>query len=144
MRPQFDLGHDEQHGQILHVVLEQRPLVGVRRDDDAGLKRAANLFALAERDKREHAMREAIREVSQALRTLGKPDAWSPRLKATDDFLDPLFRAFFAKLGLPLSFRKSDYHVLARLLPKAKIDPEIVQKMDAIVEVANRATPRTD
>jgi len=29
------------------------------------------------------------------------------------------------------------------LLPKEKIDPEVVQKLNAIVDVARRATPRT-
>jgi predicted ATPase len=102
-----------------------------------------DLFGHAEREKREAAMREAINEVSQALSTLGKPDPWSPDIKATDDFLDPLFRAFFKKLELPLTFRKADYHELASLVPKEAIQPEISKHLDAIVEVANRARPRT-
>ncbi len=83
-------------------------------------------------------MREAIHEVSQALSTLGKPDPWSLDIKATDDFLDPLFKAFFKKLALPLTFRKADYHELARLVPKSAIQPEISEKLEAIVAVANK------
>jgi hypothetical protein len=88
-------------------------------------------------------MRQTIHEVADALRTLGKPDPWSAEVKATDDFLDPLFRKYFARLNLPLTFRKADYHALARFLPTANIDAEVVAKLDAIVGVAGKATPRS-
>jgi hypothetical protein len=100
-----------------------------------------DLFGLAERGRREQVMRESIREVAGALMTLGKPDPWSREVKATDDFLDPVFRKFFAKLELPLTFRKSDYHMLARFVPRKQIDSEIVEKLDQIAAVADRATP---
>jgi ABC-type transport system involved in cytochrome c biogenesis ATPase subunit len=102
-----------------------------------------DLFGLAERNEREQAMREAVTEVTQALKTLGKPDPWSADIKATDEFLDPLFKKFFEKRGLPLQLRKSEYHVLASLLPKEKLDLEVTEKLDAIVTVANRAKPKT-
>lgn len=102
-----------------------------------------DLFGLAERQKREQSMRAAINEVSQALKILDKPDPWSPDIKATDDFLDPLFKAFFKKLALPLTFRKADYHELASLVQKNAIDPEIGKKLDAIVELTSKAKPRT-
>jgi ABC-type lipoprotein export system ATPase subunit len=100
-----------------------------------------DLFGLAERGRREQAMRESIAEVAVALKTLGKPDPWSREIKATDDFLDPVFREFFSKLNLPLTFRKSDYHVLAGFMPQEQIDPEIAEKLDQIAAVADRATP---
>ena len=100
-----------------------------------------DLFGLAERERREQAMRESIREVADALRTLGKPDPWSTEAKATDDFLDPVFRKFFSKLGLRLTFRKSDYHVLAQFMPKEMFDAEITEKLDQIAFVAERAKP---
>ncbi|MBI2477152.1 MAG: hypothetical protein HYV60_00380 [Planctomycetia bacterium] len=88
-------------------------------------------------------MRESIDEVSLALATLGKPHPWSPEIKATDDFLDPLFRAFFKKLKLPLTFHKADYHQLARLVPKSSLDSEISVMLDEIVRIADKANPRT-
>jgi len=106
-------------------------------------KPADDLFGLEDEQNREKAMRESITEVSEALKTLGKPDCWSPDIKATDEFLDPLFKKFFSKLNLPLTFRKADYHQLAMLVPKDQIDPEISEKLDAIVKIANRAKPRT-
>lgn len=35
--------------------------------------------------------------------------------------------------------RKTDYHVLAALVPAELIDPEVIEKLDAIVEVAEKA-----
>ena len=102
-----------------------------------------DLFGMAERQRREVAMRDAIAEVTQALRTLGKPDPWSSDIKASDEFLDPLFRKYFAKLQLPLRFRKSDYHVLARLVPQDELDAEVREKLDAIVVVAEKANKST-
>lgn len=103
-----------------------------------------NLFGIAERDKRVHLMEEAIHEITTALRTLSKPDPFSPDIKSTDDFLDNLFKLYFDKLDLPLMLRKSDYHILARLVPKNDIDPEVIEKLDAIVSVARKAKPRND
>lgn len=103
-----------------------------------------DLFGRAETQRQETAMREAIAEVTHALKTLGKPNPWSPDIKATDEFLDPLFKKFFAKLGLPLEFRKSDYHVLAGLVPKEDLDHEVSEKLDAIFAVAQKAKPSTE
>lgn len=85
-------------------------------------------------------MDAAIAEVSEALRTLGKPDPFGPELKVSDEFLDPVFRAFFRKMGLPEgTMRKTDYHTLAPLLARDAVASEVVEKLDAIVEVAERA-----
>jgi predicted ATPase len=101
-----------------------------------------NLFTASQEPKRQQAMREAIEETTKALATLDKPGPWSDDIKATDDFLDPLFKSYFRKLGLPIIFRKSDYHQLARFVPKEHIDPEITEKLDAIYATAQTANPR--
>jgi hypothetical protein len=108
----------------------------------AGLGLLNDLFGRAEKDEREQAMREAIREVTDALKTLGRPDPWSSDTKASDDFLDPVFKKFFEKRNLPLQLRKSDYHTLAGLVPAADLDKEISAKLDAIVATAKKARPR--
>jgi len=105
---------------------------------------ANDLFGHAESQRRQQAMREAILEVTQALETLGRPGPWSADVKATDEFLNPVFKIFFEKLSLPLQLRKAEYHVLASLTPKEKLDPEIKEKLDAVVAVAQKARPRTD
>jgi hypothetical protein len=88
----------------------------------------------------ESQMDAAIAEVSKALRTLGKPDPFGSELKVSDEFLDPVFRAFFRKMDLPEgTMRKTDYHTLAPLLAREEIASEVVEKLDAIVKVAEQA-----
>jgi energy-coupling factor transporter ATP-binding protein EcfA2 len=101
-----------------------------------------DLFDDAERPSRERAMRESIDEMVAALRSLRKPDPWGPDIKASDEFLDPLFATYFEKLEQPITFRKSDYWHLASLVPKDAISFEVVEKLDAIVECAAKAKPR--
>jgi len=87
-------------------------------------------------------MTETIASIEEAMLTLGKGSPWSPDTKVTDDFLDPLFAAFFRKLELPNLMRKTDYHVLAKLVPLDQLDPEISQLLDLIVETAKKASPQ--
>ena len=63
------------------------------------------------------------------------------RVKASDDFLGPVFETYFKKLGLRNMMQKTDYHGLAHLVPKEKIDREIAAKLDRIVTVSGRANP---
>jgi hypothetical protein len=101
-----------------------------------------DLFGRAEAQNREQTMRDCIREIASALRTLRGIEPWSADIKASDDFLDPLFRLFFDKLQLPNLLRKTDYHALASLVPKEKIDPGVIAKLDGIVAVAQKATSK--
>ncbi len=100
-----------------------------------------DLFGAAEANRREQTMREAINEMTAALKVLRKLEPWSPDVKASDDFLDRLFEIYFEKLQLPNLMRKTDYHVLARFVPADQIDPEITEKLDAIVAIAQKAQP---
>ncbi len=104
-----------------------------------------DLFRQAEATRRESAMRELITDLLPPVALRDLTHQWWFNTKVTDDFLDPLFERYFEKLRLPNLLRKTDYHILARLVPKDRIDPEIVEKLDAIVEVAKQATrPRED
>lgn len=102
---------------------------------------ADDLFGIAERDNRERVMREVIEEVSKALLTLGEPSPWSPDIKSSDRFLEPLFKAYCERLGLPVVLRKAEYHILASLVPGEQIDSEVVEKLDAIERLAKQARP---
>ncbi len=99
------------------------------------------LFEPALRERQRAAMQQAIDEVAAALRTLGRPDPFGPDVKASDDFLEPVFQSYFNKLGLRNLMQKTDYHILAHLVPRELIDPEISSKLDRIVYVATRAKP---
>lgn len=84
---------------------------------------------------------ETIMEIEKALETLGKGLPWASGTKVTDDFLDPLFTAFFRKLELPNLMQKTNYHTLVQYLPAAQINPEVTEVLDRILEVANKAVP---
>ena len=99
------------------------------------------LFAKAEAGKRLDAMQEAIEEIGTALERLGRGSPWGPDTKVSDDFLNPLFRAYFEKLGLPNLMAKKNFHELARYVPEEKIDGEIREKLDSIVRIASSAEP---
>ncbi len=101
---------------------------------------ADDLFGIAERATRQRAMEKVIVDVTHFLE-IDEKSPWSSDVKATDEVLDRIFRVFFKEINLPLSFRKRDYHLLAGFLSKQQIDQEVVEKLDAIVEVASRAKP---
>ena len=98
-----------------------------------------DLFGHARTDS----MSQAIDEVESALRVLGK-DIWSADVKASDEVLDPIFRRFYELTNQPLLFRKADYHSLVDFLTEEEVDPEVQDKLDAIYQAAQTATPRQD
>jgi len=99
-----------------------------------GEAQAGELFASTWTD----AMATAIEEVSAALATLGRPDPWGADVKASDDFLQPLFQKFYDKLGLPNVMRKTDYHTLAPYVAAQAIDPEVNEVLDEVDRVSRR------
>lgn len=96
-----------------------------------------DLFARSRID----AMREAIAEIEEAMKTLGKGSPWDDDAKASDDFLAPLFSAYYKKLGLPNLMAKKRFYELASCVPEEEIAPEVREKLDAIVGVAESARP---
>lgn len=105
---------------------------GVERDD---------LFGAAELEHRNKSMEDSIKEISEALQKLDYENPWSPDIKASEQFLDPLFKLYFKKLGMPNVMNKSSYHELTKYVRLDDIDVEIVEKLDRIVEVAKKAKP---
>jgi energy-coupling factor transporter ATP-binding protein EcfA2 len=101
-----------------------------------------DLFRQAESKYRIETMRTCITEISSALHTLKNEDPWSPDIKASEDFLEPLFKLYFQRLSLFNMMAKSDFHELARFVPQHLVDLEVVDKLNRIVEVARKARPR--
>ncbi len=89
--------------------------------------------------RRTSAMSESIQEIEGALRSLDRPDAFGRDIKASDDFLTPLFNKYYEKLGIKNLMQKTDFHVLAKFVPVELIDAEVIDKLDALVEVAGMA-----
>ena len=123
------------------ATLEKYASASASASEDAA---SGPLFASAEVERRQDAMSQAIEEVESALKTLGKGSPWSADIKASDDFLVPLFESYFRKLGLPNLMAKKNFYELAEHVPDSEIDPEISEKLDGIVRVAESATPAGD
>jgi ABC-type taurine transport system ATPase subunit len=102
------------------------------------------LFAQAEREKYRHAMQESIEDLVPRAAMRNPAHRWWIDTKASDDFLEQLFATFFEKIGLPDLMRKTDYHVLARYVPKNQTDAELRNVLDMILGVSDRATPNGD
>ena len=100
------------------------------------------LFAPPEIERRRQALREAIGQVESAMATLGRGSPWDADAKVSDDFLTPLFAAYFDRLGLPNLMDKSSFHSLVDHVPLDGIPAEVGAKLDAIVETAAAAKPR--
>jgi len=116
-------------------------LIWCKREIENYLCYSETLETYAQGTTRLNAMQEAIIEVGNALKTLGKGSPWDNNIKVSDDFLTPLFENYYRKLGLPNIMAKKNFHELARFVPKEKIDPEVREKLDAIVHVAKSAKP---
>jgi len=134
------------HDQLMIIQWKKREIENYLCQRDVLFRFAAgspkwDLIEKSESDRRVQAMTKAIGDVEQALDTLGRPDPWSGDLKVSDEFLERLFVKYSKTLGRPNNMRKTNYHVLASLVERDKIDKEVVEKLDAIVSVAKRARP---
>lgn len=89
------------------------------------------------RPAHEQAMRDAIARTESALQALGKPSPWGGDLKVSDEFLVPLFKSYFAELGLYNTMPKRELHRLVEYIPDGEIDDEVREKLDVIGTVAS-------
>ncbi len=86
-------------------------------------------------------MEDIIKDLVPPIALRDRDNPWWSNTKVTDDFLDPLFERFFNEVDMPNIMRKTNYHVLTKYLKKEDIDPEVLEKLDAIVNVAQQAKP---
>lgn len=119
-----------------YIVFSKQLLIDWARDE-AGQYFGNSLFS----EHRMSIMEETIVEIEKARATLRQESPWSPDIKVTDDFLDPLFETFFEKLEMTNLMRKTNYHTLVQYVPVDQIDPEVSEVLDAILEVAEKAVP---
>ena len=107
-----------------------------------------DIFGRVEKDKKIKIMEGEIENLEEARRTLDKPSGFHKDIKASDKFLTPLFRNFSKKImpSIPKEslqiLRKKDFFLLVKHIPIDEIDPEVKEKLDAIVEVAQAANPK--
>ena len=149
----FDrLGRDvPEHPALIHLVWERREFENYlctqvtleAYAQSSAMAEESPLFAATEVNRRLIAMREAIAEVRNALRVLGKDSPWDNDVKVSDEFLAPVFDAYFNRLDLPNLMKKKNFYELADFVPDDEIVPEIGEKLDKIAKVAANAVPGT-
>lgn len=93
---------------------------------------------------RKETMEQEIASLEQAMKTLRKGSPWDGETKVSDEFLTPLFDSYYEKLGLYNDMPKRSFYELVAFIPVEKIDPEVKEKLDAIVAVAKQARPLSE
>jgi hypothetical protein len=114
----------------------ERYAAGLARQQSAG-----PLFATVDEQRFRDVMHECVERRIPPAAMQDTRDRWWIDVKASDEFLDPVFEEFFDKLNLPNLMRKTDYHRLASLVPAEHIDDEVRKVLDQVCEVAARARP---
>ena len=99
------------------------------------------LFDYAQRAEHGEIMAKCFQDLvpPRAMRDGG--DSFWIDTKISDQLLDPLFDEYYRQLELPNLMRKTDYHMLAKVMERHEIAPEIVDAFDAIQAVAHTAKP---
>jgi AAA domain, putative AbiEii toxin, Type IV TA system/AAA ATPase domain len=103
--------------------------------------RAGDLVDEAGRGQRLEVLAQCLKELTAALRITKDTDPWGPDIKVTDEFLDPLFKLYYERLGTPQQIFKRDYHGLADAIALEEIDAEVTRQLDALWAVAQQAKP---
>lgn len=105
-----------------------------------GLK-VDDLLEQAESVNRLEILNICINEIVNALKLTSKPDPWGPDIKVTDEFLDPLFKLYYERLGIPQQTFKRDYHGLADVVPIAELPIEVKEVLDDLFAAASKSAP---
>ncbi len=127
-----------QRREIENYLCQPRTLMNFAEDSASG---QGPLFEPAERDRRMTAMEACITDLVPPVALRNQDDQWWFNVKASDEFLDRLFASFFHRLHLPNLMRKTDYHTLARYVRREDIAPDVMEMLDAVVSVGQRARP---
>jgi hypothetical protein len=92
-------------------------------------------------EKATQCMKAAVADRVSPAALRDRDDPWWRTVKASDDFLDLVFRDFFKRLGFRLEFSKAQYYRLVRHIPTALISPEVIAVLDTVASVADQARP---
>lgn len=97
-----------------------------------------DLIEIAEAQHRQDAMRNAITEIEQALKTLGE-DLWSPDRKASEQVLPQILKRYRDKVQDIRVPENGSYYTLIEHQHPDDIAPEVISVLDSIQDVASRA-----
>lgn len=103
------------------------------------LRYARRLAVLRHRDREEDvlekSMDEVIKDITAPAYLRDTNNAWWSDEKLTDNWLDKLVPLFYEKVGLPQSIWKRDYHEIISQMKPSEVDPEIKEKLDALLPI---------
>jgi len=117
--------------EIENYLCSERTLLRWASADAGPSEDQPNLFAESHRKERRDAMRRAlarIRKASEAIRPGHDPAGTDS--KASEAWLDPVFRTYFSILGRYNRMSKKRFHELAAHVPDADLAPEVQEKLD--------------
>ncbi len=102
----------------------------------------SDLLGNVEALERESKIKLEIKKLQDAFKVINRPEPFSGDVKASDDFLVPLFENFAESLEKTksMSLRKKDFYKLVEYIPVEGIDQEVKEVLDKIAEVANAPT----
>ena len=106
-----------------------------------------DLFGPPEISKRQSKMEKEIEKLEEASKARRKPSPFSDdflnNVKASDDFLVPLFMNFVESMGWPESMVlwKSNFYKLVKYIPLEEIDKKVIEVLDTIAEIAQVNSP---
>ena len=113
-------------------------------ESTARKKEPGTVFEAAEVERRRQAMQAEIRRLEEAAKAKREGSPWDGKMKVSDEFLTPLFENYYERLGLYNDMPRRSFYELVAFLPVEKIDPEVKEKLDAIVSVAEQARPLSE
>ena len=105
---------------------------------------AGPLFAPNQVSQRLAAMHSAIEATQAVMDESGQGKPWAPDADVRSEFLPLLFRAYRENLGIADAEPMLAVGDLVDVVPDEEIDPEIREKLDAIVEIAKGAARGTE
>ncbi len=98
------------------------------------------LFTDPEITKRRDAMERAVMDQVPPAALRDRSHAWWEDTKASDDFLDLVFDAYYDLVGQTALKGKSDYHRLTAHVPRELVADEVVEVLDQILVAAENAS----
>ena len=85
-------------------------------------------------------MEHALRQVEEAFRILDI-DPWSDDVKVSERVIPAVFNNYYRRLGIKNEMSKADFHSLVEYNDLSRIDHEVAEVLDRMLEVIQRAKP---
>ena len=130
-----------QRNEIENYLTSRSTLMAYATDRAEAYAETVTLFDQLQPHRWIDAMDDAISKAETALKFRDVQSIADPMIKASEEVLEPLFRTYFRSLNRYNEMPKKNFHQLVQYVPDDEIDPEIIEKLDAIAAVAESVIP---